>query len=103
MEKRAWDELVASTKGHAPGPWIVRGWAPSSVHEEAWELYLSADHGRHERVNKAGNTLAAAAPILFAEVERLRGWLAEIESHVVYGGLASEQIQDALKGAEVPE
>ena len=49
--------------------------------------------------------LAAAAPDLLAEVERLRGWLRVIVDRVSIRSdtLTEKQIKDALNGAEVPE
>ena len=91
------------------------------MNHEQWTDFLTAAQGHKKNLlgdcdpegmasiafcagwTDADVSLAAAAPDLLAEVARLRGWMEEIESHVVYGGLAAEQIQDALNGAEVPK
>ena len=86
MNHEQWTKLLEATKGHTPGPWIERGF------NHVWGKYEDA-------------TLAAAAPDLLAEVERLRGWLRVIVDRVSIRSdtLTEKQIKDALNGAEVPK
>ena len=100
MNHEQWTALQEATRGHTPGPWEVQNVSSTPC-------VFCASRATNILIEGWGGVndihLAAAAPDLLAEVERLRGWLDEIESHVAYGGLASEQIQLALNGAEVPK
>ena len=81
MNHEQWEALKAETQGHTPGPWLN-------------EMTF------HHMAKRTDATLAAAAPDLLAEVERLRGWLEYAMSH---GVVAHSQIYGALNGAEVPK
>lgn len=90
MDKRAWEALKARTYRHKPGPWEV--WLFNNV--------FSDDK------NKA---LAASAPDLLADVERLRAYLEHIELSTTCA-TARELAERSLCGyaleeddAEVPE
>ena len=81
MDRETFEQLKAATAGHTPGRWFLR-----------------------ERT--ADGELAAAAPALLAEVERLRGWMAHIEKnagHWTNPLQAMETCEDALNGEEVPK
>ena len=99
MDHEQWTALQAATKGHTPGPWKHNGWSPPKL----WPRHLIDADGAE--VNRSGYALAAAAPDLLAEVERLRGWLRVIVDRVSIRSdtLTEKQIKDALNGAEVRE
>ena len=98
MNRETFERLKTATAGHTPGPW-----------------YTSNENGDIEsktRILFVGNTnepqdslLAAAAPELLAEVERLRGWMAWVLDADEHNGPYAwrEMCEDALNGAEVPK
>ena len=96
MDHEQWTALQAATKGHTPGPWKHNGWSPPKL----WPRHLIDADGAE--VNRSGYALAAAAPDLLAEVERLRGWIAffQRESPTARLVLCADA---ALNGAEVPK
>ena len=87
MNHEQWTKLQAATKGHTPGPWLN-------------EMTF------HHMAKRTDATIAAAAPDLLAEVERLRGWLDWMRT--AYGGDDDDvhvvnAADCALNGAEVPK
>lgn len=80
MNHEQWTQLLEATKGHTPGPRLM------------WEGWCV----RQDMI------LAAAAPDLLAEVERLRGWMSffQRESPTARLVLCADA---ALDGVEVPE
>jgi hypothetical protein len=84
MNHEQWEALLAATLGHTPGPWL----------NEYTFCHMA---------KRADATLAAAAPDLLAEVERLRGWLDFISENPRGGHVTYVHAQNALDGAEVPK
>ena len=94
MNHRQWEALKAATQGHAPGPWRMC-WDDSQIRDGA---------GYCVSTNEAHNAkLAAAAPDLLAEVERLRGWLDFIGENPRGGHVTYVHAQNAVEGEEVPK
>ena len=84
MNNEQFEALMATTKGHTPGPWLN-------------EMTF------HHMAKRTDATLAAAAPDLLAEVERLRGWIEYISDNPRGGHATYTHAQDALNGMEVPK
>lgn len=99
MNHEQWEALKAATQGHTPGPWDTT--------EDRAVTYVIRENGT--RLMWEGwcvsqdMTLAAAAPDLLAEVERLRGWLAYIRQNTPWDITTRDMSFDALNGAEVPK
>lgn len=91
MNHEQWAALQAATSGHKGNPLgdcdqeglacvvFCAGWTDADV------------------------ALAAAAPDLLAEVERLRGWMAHVYKNTPWDIATRDMCQDALNGAEVPK
>ena len=98
MNHEQWEALKAATQGHTPGPWDTT--------EDRAVTYVIRENGT--RLMWEGwcvsqdMTLAAAAPNLLAEVERLRGWIAFAGRNIKDEWL-QRSIAAAINGAEVPE
>ena len=91
------------------------------MNHEQWEALKAATQGRKKNLlgdcdpegmasiafcagwTDADVSLAAAAPDLLAEVERLRGWLAYMRQNTPWDIMTRDRSFDALDGAEVPE
>jgi hypothetical protein len=101
MNHKQWEALREGTKGHTPGPWDTT--------EDRAVTYVIRENGT--RLMWEGwcvsqdMTLAAAAPDLLSEVERLRLWIFDIQAGIGFHGEDKlyDLCQDALNGAEVPE
>ena len=102
MNHEQWTELREATKGHTPGPWEVRNVnsTPCVFCTTRAKNLLIEGWGGETDVH-----LAAAAPNLLAEVERLRGWMVWLLDADDYNAAEAcrEMCQDALTGAEVPK
>ena len=97
MNHEQWTELLAATHGHT-----LRRWRVEWFDMEGGGCYIiTGDGGK----NPARQALAAAAPDLLAEVERLRGWMVWLLDADDYNAAEAcrEMCQDALTGAEVPK
>ena len=128
MNHEQWTQLLESTKGHTPGPWgVVR--KNGEVHcVDSATTGTSCFWACHDDVmmgapflygeNPKDIPLAAAAPDLLAEVERLRAWLeyliaaeavitrqyTTVESTApLLANSARVLLARALNGAEVPK
>ena len=115
MNHEQWEALKAATQGHTPGPWEVRKVNSTPCvfcTQRATNLLIEGWGDRHDI------HLAAAAPDLLAEVERLRGWLeyliaaeavitrqyTTVESTApLLANSARVLLARALNGAEVPK
>jgi len=98
MNHEQWEALKGATKGHT-----LRRWRVEWFDMEGGGYYVIVGDGGE---NPARQALAAAAPDLLAEVERLRGWVAHIRKTAgrwTNPLQALETCDDALNGAEVPE
>lgn len=101
MNSGQWAELLRATKGHTPGPWEVRNVnsTPCVFCTLRAKNLLIEGWGGETDIH-----LAAAAPDLLAEVERLRGWLMCMLGFPFGGPLILQSwVNSALKGAEVPK
>ena len=100
MNHRQLEALKAATEGHTPGPWEVRKVNSTPCvfcTQRATNLLIEGWGDRHDI------HLAAAAPDLLAEVERLRDLLARLREMVDPDSDLACAIDAALDGAEVPE
>lgn len=113
MNHEQWTDMQAATNGHTPGPWVVVR-KNGEVHcVDSATTGTSCFWACHDDVmmgapflygeNPKDIPLAAAAPDLLAEVERLRAWIEHIREKTPWDITARDMCDDALNGAEVPE
>ena len=109
MNHEQWTDMQAATNGHTPGPWGVhwRDWTENDNRLDGIGP-IGHDNPCHDddswvHAIPANAYLAAAAPDLLAEVERLRGWLAYMRQNTPWDIMTRDRSFDALDGAEVPE